>query len=1614
MANIRQLIAELFLRDRTEEGATSARRNLEGVATSAEGAVKAVETTERATVNAERAYARLQRRIEPLQAAQERLARDERTLAAARDIGRIGNEKYEASLQRLHAEYARTEERIVRQEQSLRRAAKAQTDSASAARENARGMEEIAQANERVEKSNAGLIGSTAQLGANLAAAAAAFFGLQRAKIESIDGATKLGVALSILGRVLPIAGVAALALGLFKLGEATVNAVGRIVESSTALAKVQREADAQAASAIESTGGAARRSLEDIKALATGIQNVTNFADEKLVRAGAQLLTFTSVAREQYDRALTISADIAARLNRDVEQVTLQIGKALNDPVRNLSALSESGIQFSDTQRREIVGNVKSGNIDKAQIVILEELERQFAGAAAAAREAEGGTLALANAWGDLKERLGDRIVDKTTESTNRLARAVSDPAFQEFFEFLGDVAGGFEAFGKNVQATFLEIGAGILRTIQGAGAAFRREVAAIKSINEIDQLEVLRDDLDARIPAAIRRNRRVGSAREQIDVNSLRSRRDDADNRIAYLKSLTLTVNDLRETVGLAAVDLSQLEAGSPDAIVDAQARLDIVRRELEAARRGRPALQEARAAAALDEAVEKSGLIGPAADEFRALQAEIQATTREVEKLEAAFDVDLLGPIEDAVARLEQLRDAADGGPVDLAAAERRLDIEAKIADLRRQADAKGLALDEARARAQLERQGLLEAELALQERLAQIEARVFAAAEEADIAGLGGREYDLAQDRLDIEREIRDLRVEAAAAGIEFNEEAARAALEEEKALRRLADERKAFSDDLTRVADDFIDRFARGDRDAFRAFARDLKNILFDTVLDPFKQAFASLLQNVFSGGGGGFSIFTPGINGGNPAASTAAALGGAGRLNAAGGIGASGIAGLGSAGAALGSLALPAALTFGLTQEGTTGRVARGVGTALGVGGGALGVGIAAGLAAGPAGWIALGVGALAGALAGLFGNGPSDNPTGGAVNFSTFAAQDQFAKNNNAENIEARDRLLDATSQLARALTTLTGGSLVGPAISIQVGSRKGTRIISAAGGDVTTPVGDAEAAEREIVRQLTASLTGGNEVLTRVARELGAAGKSIDDIVGRLSALDQVLNVDDRIVDEFETALDRVRDAFNGLDISTGALKDAFDDAVDALGARLDREESRAALAADNALAAQIADLLEAREARQRAAEEIAGAGGNVDFTLLARNTERAVLALFNLDQRLGQAIDPARFQVDEFRRNQIREIEALTAAIERGAFADPAAVLDKLLRTQAAERVQFVRSLSDEDKLRLSGELGSFDDLGGRYAEALTRVNENVEDRLNDLDRVLAEAEARIADATRRFEDAERALFTINDRYFEGSPAAQLDQLRANAEDLTARALAGDTLARDQATSVITDFIERSRVINASGPQFFDDLRLGKDLLTQLRDGYAAERDAAIAERDAILASRDYLREIRDALLGDGLSRETIDSLLARIPEADPLFGFLQTLAGVIDRQIDQNDRLANIIAGLSPADVGLDRGDTQSAEVLAFDAARRAASFEPPPSGGAQIVQLSPPASQGQQGSEQVVTGLFEVARAVERNTKAMQEIEESQRPFRSKMLEYQRAIAGQRSVASVSP
>ena len=201
-------------------------------------------------------------------------------------------------------------------------------------------------------------------------------------------------------------ASAAAAGIGFGILAKQTMDAVGAF-EESEAISK-------RTANVLKTTGGAANVTAAQISNLATSLSKKSGIDDEAIQSGENLLLTFTNVRNEVgkgndvFTQATKTAVDMSAALGQDLKSSNIQLGKALNDPIKGITALSRVGVSFTAQQKEQIKTLTESGNRLGAQKIILKELGREFGGAAEASATSSG---KMKVALGNVQEAVGKAV---------------------------------------------------------------------------------------------------------------------------------------------------------------------------------------------------------------------------------------------------------------------------------------------------------------------------------------------------------------------------------------------------------------------------------------------------------------------------------------------------------------------------------------------------------------------------------------------------------------------------------------------------------------------------------------------------------------------------------------------------------------------------------------------------------------------------------------------------------------------------------------------------------------------------------------------------------------------------------------------------------------------------------------------------------------------------------------------------------------------------------------------------------------------------------------------------------------------------------------------------
>lgn len=224
----------------------------------------------------------------------------------------------------------------------------------------------------------------------------------------------------------------------------------------------------------LKTTGGAANVSAKQVSALATAISNKTGIDDEAVQAGSNLLLTFTKVRNEVgkgndiFNQATGVVQDMAVTFKQSGKSSAIQLGKALQDPIKGVGALARIGVQFTDQQKAQIKTMVESGNILGAQKIILGELKTQTAGAAAAQATA---TEKMATGWNNVKEAVGVGLRPALDAFANFMSSRIF-PILIKAAQWLGEHIPGAIAKMKAVFDTVKSAVSGFFASFKGGEA--------------------------------------------------------------------------------------------------------------------------------------------------------------------------------------------------------------------------------------------------------------------------------------------------------------------------------------------------------------------------------------------------------------------------------------------------------------------------------------------------------------------------------------------------------------------------------------------------------------------------------------------------------------------------------------------------------------------------------------------------------------------------------------------------------------------------------------------------------------------------------------------------------------------------------------------------------------------------------------------------------------------------------------------------------------------------------------------------------------------------------------------------------------------------------------
>ena len=144
----------------------------------------------------------------------------------------------------------------------------------------------------------------------------------------------------------------------------------------------------------LKTTGNAAGVTAAQIEQMAIDIDNATLGSAQEAREAANMLLTFQTITGDTFERTLKAAQDLSAVGFGDLRASVTRLAKAVADPARRLGELGEAGVTFTKSEEKVIKSLQASGDLLGAQAKLLEAVESQSKGAAAAQSDTFAGAL--------------------------------------------------------------------------------------------------------------------------------------------------------------------------------------------------------------------------------------------------------------------------------------------------------------------------------------------------------------------------------------------------------------------------------------------------------------------------------------------------------------------------------------------------------------------------------------------------------------------------------------------------------------------------------------------------------------------------------------------------------------------------------------------------------------------------------------------------------------------------------------------------------------------------------------------------------------------------------------------------------------------------------------------------------------------------------------------------------------------------------------------------------------------------------------------------------------------------------------------------------------------
>lgn len=319
--------------------------------------------------------------------------------------------------------------------------------------------------------------------------------------------------------------------------------------------------AEAKLGAVLRATGKEAEYSVGQVGRWAENLRKTTGIAEADIVDMTGSLSTFKNLNADIMPKVLEHSANLSSLWGEGLTGSAKKLGRALEDPLKGMSQLEESGVVLDSQSKKLITTLMEQGKVSEAQDVLLQALDSRVGGLAASMQNALGPVGQFRATLGELKGAIGEDLLNipgiqlavealdnylerrKDRKNLNELFTANKDGSIQQLLggmdmqelEYQITLVGGAEA--TDVAATFRRS----FETSRGTLLTMLQDQMLVRA--ELDKVNLRQAEIN-----------RGNAEREAAALASLKEQ-DEATKKLAELYAATEQgkIDDLEKQLGL-----------------------------------------------------------------------------------------------------------------------------------------------------------------------------------------------------------------------------------------------------------------------------------------------------------------------------------------------------------------------------------------------------------------------------------------------------------------------------------------------------------------------------------------------------------------------------------------------------------------------------------------------------------------------------------------------------------------------------------------------------------------------------------------------------------------------------------------------------------------------------------------------------------------------------------------------------------------------------------------------------------------------------------------------------------------------------------------------------